>query len=109
MARPSLTDRLDQFVFNAIYSRNLVYNTCWEDPSGGPTGAGTGIRRYGAGHFERGLQRARLCIAWPQASLRRRYPRQTALLSLQIAAIRHLDHDDFFAILSVYSARNPGW
>ncbi|TLY50952.1 MAG: DUF3419 family protein, partial [Gammaproteobacteria bacterium] len=33
MSKPSLTDKLDQFVFNAIYSRNLVYNACWEDPA----------------------------------------------------------------------------
>jgi len=29
----SLTDRLDQKVFDAIYSRTLVYNTCWEYPA----------------------------------------------------------------------------
>jgi hypothetical protein len=29
----SLTDRLDQKVFDAIDSRSLVYNTCWEDPA----------------------------------------------------------------------------
>jgi UDP-2,3-diacylglucosamine pyrophosphatase LpxH len=28
----TLADKLDQRVFDAIYSRSLVYNTCWEDP-----------------------------------------------------------------------------
>ena len=31
--RPSLSDRFDQTLFNAVYSRSLVYNTCWEDPA----------------------------------------------------------------------------
>ena len=30
---PTLADRFDQKVFDAIYSRALVYNTCWEDPA----------------------------------------------------------------------------
>jgi S-adenosylmethionine-diacylglycerol 3-amino-3-carboxypropyl transferase len=29
----TLSDRIDHSVFNAIYSRSLVYNTCWEDPA----------------------------------------------------------------------------
>jgi len=33
MPKLSLRDRLDHVVFNAIYSRNLIYNTCWEDPA----------------------------------------------------------------------------
>ena len=33
MPIPNLRDKLDQKIFNAIYSRSLVYNTCWEDPA----------------------------------------------------------------------------
>ena len=33
MSKPSLIDKVDHALFNAIYSRNLVYNTCWEDPA----------------------------------------------------------------------------
>lgn len=29
----TLRDRIDQRVFNALYDRSLVYNTCWEDPA----------------------------------------------------------------------------
>jgi len=29
----TLRDRLDQNMFNALYARSLVYNTCWEDPA----------------------------------------------------------------------------
>ena len=28
----TLKDRIDQKIFNTLYSRSLVYNTCWEDP-----------------------------------------------------------------------------
>ena len=31
--RITLSDQFDQAVFDAIYSRALVYNTCWEDPA----------------------------------------------------------------------------
>lgn len=31
--RSTLRDRIDQKVFNALYSRSLVYNACWEDPA----------------------------------------------------------------------------
>ena len=30
---PTLRDRVDQKIFNAIYSRSMAYNTCWEDPA----------------------------------------------------------------------------
>lgn len=29
----TLADKFDQKLFDAIYSRSLVYNTCWEDPA----------------------------------------------------------------------------
>jgi S-adenosylmethionine-diacylglycerol 3-amino-3-carboxypropyl transferase len=29
----TLADKLDQKLFDAIYPRSLVYNTCWEDPA----------------------------------------------------------------------------
>ena len=32
MSKPSLIDKLDHALFNAIYSRSLVCNTCREDP-----------------------------------------------------------------------------
>jgi S-adenosylmethionine-diacylglycerol 3-amino-3-carboxypropyl transferase len=30
---PTVFDRIDQALFDAIYRRALVYNTCWEDPA----------------------------------------------------------------------------
>jgi S-adenosylmethionine-diacylglycerol 3-amino-3-carboxypropyl transferase len=33
MLRPtSVRERLNSRIFNAVHSRNLIYNTCWEDP-----------------------------------------------------------------------------
>jgi S-adenosylmethionine-diacylglycerol 3-amino-3-carboxypropyl transferase len=93
----TLADRLDQKVFDAIYSRALVYNTCWEDPAVdrqalnlGPedsllviTSAGCNVLDYAL----TGPQRIHAVDA---------NPRQNALLELKLAGIRALDHGDFF-------------
>lgn len=96
---PSLIDRIDQKVFDALYSRSLVYNTCWEDPavdrqvlaiSGDDammviTSAGCNVLDY--------------ALDGPKAiHAVDANPRQTALLELKLAAIRHLDFEDFFAL-----------
>jgi len=95
----SLRDRIDRRIFNAIWSRNLVYNTCWEDPAVDRaalalstddivlviTSAGCNALDYAL----QGPQRVHCVDA---------NPRQNALLELKIAAIRALDFDDFFAV-----------
>ena len=95
----TLRDRIDQKVFNAIYARSLVYNTCWEDPAVdrqalnlGPadtllviTSAGCNVLDYASV----GPRRIHAVDA---------NPRQTALLELKLAGIRHLGFDDFFAL-----------
>lgn len=96
---PTLRDRLDQRIFNALYSRSLVYNTCWEDPAvdrqalqAQPddtllviTSAGCNVLDYAL----TGVQRIHAVDA---------NPRQNALLELKIAGIRRLEHEDFFAL-----------
>lgn len=95
----AITDSLHQRVFNALYNRSLVYNTCWEDPAVdrdalhiGPsdnmlviTSAGCNVLDYA------------LCgparIHAVDAN-----PRQTALLELKLAGIRRLSHGDFFQL-----------
>jgi S-adenosylmethionine-diacylglycerol 3-amino-3-carboxypropyl transferase len=102
----TLLARLDQKVFDAIYGRSLVYNTCWEDPAVDRqalaiapddvmvviTSAGCNVLDYA------------LCgparIHAVDAN-----PRQTALLELKLAGIRHLAHRDFFAIFG--DGRHP--
>ncbi len=95
----SLIDKIDQKVFDALYSRSLVYNTCWEDPAVDRqvlsisaddvlmviTSAGCNVLDYALD--------APKTIHAVDAN-----PRQTALLELKLAAIRHLEFDDFFAV-----------
>ncbi|RTL51365.1 MAG: DUF3419 family protein [Rhodocyclaceae bacterium] len=95
----TLLDRFDQKVFDAIYSRSLVYNTCWEDPAVDRkalklgtddtmlviTSAGCNVLDYAL----LGPQRIHAVDA---------NPRQTALLELKLAAIKRLSYEDFFAL-----------
>jgi S-adenosylmethionine-diacylglycerol 3-amino-3-carboxypropyl transferase len=103
---PTLADRLDQKVFDAVYSRSLVYNTCWEDPAVDRvaldirhddtmlviTSAGCNVLDYALCAPER--------IHAVDAN-----PRQTALLELKLAGIRRLEFDDFFAMFGL--GRHP--
>jgi len=99
MSKPSLIDKLDHALFNAIYSRNLVYNTCWEDPAIdrkalalGPEDTMLVISSAGCNVLDYALLGPKRIHAVDAN------PRQIALLELKIAAIRALDYDDYFAI-----------
>jgi S-adenosylmethionine-diacylglycerol 3-amino-3-carboxypropyl transferase len=108
MQAQSLIDRLDQKVFDAIYSRSLVYNTCWEDPavdrlalSLRPQDRMLVIASAGCNVLDYALV-APACIHAVDAN-----PRQTALLELKLAGIRHLEFEDFFAVFG--DGRHPGF
>lgn len=99
MQAQSLIDRLDQKVFDAIYSRSLVYNTCWEDPAVDrlalalrPQDRMLVIASAGCNVLDYALV-APACIHAVDAN-----PRQTALLELKLAGIRYLEFEDFFAV-----------
>ena len=99
MSKPSLIDKLDHALFNAIYSRNLVYNTCWEDPAIdrqalalGPDDTMLVISSAGCNVLDYALLGPKRIHAVDAN------PRQIALLELKIAGIRALGFDDFFAI-----------
>ena len=92
-------DKVNDRIFNGIYSRSLVYNTCWEDPA---------VDRHA---LELGSEDTLLVITSAGCNVldyaltgpRRIYavdanPRQTALLELKLAGIRRLEYEDFFAI-----------
>jgi S-adenosylmethionine-diacylglycerol 3-amino-3-carboxypropyl transferase len=95
----TLRDSIDQKIFNAVCSRSLVYNACWEDPAVDRkalriqpddrmlviTSAGCNVLDYALLGPER--------IFAVDAN-----PRQSALLELKIAGIRHLEFEDFFAL-----------
>lgn len=98
-ATASLRERLDQRIFDAIWSRNLVYNTCWEDPAVdrealaiGPDDTVLVITSAGCNALDYALSGPRR-IHCVDAN-----PRQNALLELKIAGIRALAFEDFFAI-----------
>ncbi|MBS1161427.1 MAG: hypothetical protein H6R15_3846 [Proteobacteria bacterium] len=95
----TLKDRLDQKVFSALYSRSLVYNTCWEDPAVdcqalhlGPRDTVLVITSAGCNALDYALQGPARIYAVDAN------PRQNALLELKLAAIRKLGFEDFFAI-----------
>lgn len=95
----TLRDRIDQHVFNALYERSLVYNTCWEDPAVdrqalnlGPQDTVMVISSAGCNALDYALDGPARIHAVDAN------PRQNALLELKIAGIRRLDHEDFFAL-----------
>ncbi len=98
-SRPSLADRLNQRVFDALYGRSLVYNTCWEDPALDReamrlTSSDTVLMITSAGcnALDYALDAPKRIHAVDAN------PRQGALLELKMAGIRRLDHADFFRI-----------
>jgi len=102
----SLIDRLDQKVFDAIYSRSLVYNTCWEDPAIDrlaldlrPQDRMLVIASAGCNVLDYALV-APACIHAVDAN-----PRQIALLELKLAGIKYLEFEDFFAVFG--AGRHP--
>lgn len=102
MSTPNWLDKVDQVVFNAIYSRNLVYNACWEDPAIdrkalalGPDDTLLAISSAGCNVLDYALLGPKAIYAVDAN------PRQIALLELKIAGIRALEFDDYFAIFGL--------
>ncbi|HEY3301550.1 MAG TPA: BtaA family protein [Methylophilaceae bacterium] len=95
----SLKDTLDQKIFNAIYSRSLVYNTCWEDPAVDRQALKLGaddvmvvITSAGCNVLDYALEGPKRIHAVDAN------PRQTALLELKLAGIKQLAFGDFFKV-----------
>ena len=107
-AAARLAHSFDQKIFDAIYSRSLVYNACWEDPAVdrqalGVTSNDTIVVITSAGcnvldYALLGPHRIHAVDA---------NPRQTALLELKLAGIRRLSYDDFFAAFG--QGHHPGF
>jgi S-adenosylmethionine-diacylglycerol 3-amino-3-carboxypropyl transferase len=96
---PTIRDRIDQRIFDSLYRRSLVYNTCWEDPAVdrlamrlGPADRVMVITSAGCNALDYALQ-APTRIDAVDAN-----PRQNALLELKIAGIRALDFGTFFSL-----------
>ena len=86
-------------IFTHVHSNHLVYNTCWEDPridrtvmALDSTKDSVMITSAGCNALDYALDAPRSIHAVDVNF------RQNALLELKIAAIRHLDYEDFFSL-----------
>ena len=92
-------DRIDQRVFDAIYSRSLVYNTCWEDPAVDRQALALNADDIVLVITSAGCNTLDYALCGPRrVHAVDANPRQTALLELKLAGIRRLGHDDFFKV-----------
>lgn len=103
-----LAAKLSRAVFNFTHGKNLVYNTCWEDPRLDRialkltesdrllviTSAGCNALDYALDGLER--------VDTVDVN-----PRQNALLELKLAGIRQLDFETFFELFG--RGRLPDW
>ncbi len=97
--RLSLADRVDQRVFDTIYSRALVYNTCWEDPAVDRQALALGADDSVLVITSAGCNALDYALAGPRrVHAVDANPRQNALLELKLAGIRRLEYADFFAV-----------
>ncbi len=95
----SVMDWVSGRVFGMVHGKNLVYNTCWEDPrldrialQLGPTDRIVMITSAGCNALDYALCGPERIDA---VDLN---PRQNALLELKIAGIRRLEYDDFYSM-----------
>ncbi len=94
-----ITERLNHTWFRFIHGRNLVYNTCWEDPrldrEALDLGSGDrvlAITSAGCNVLDYALERPQHIYAVDLNC------RQNALLELKLAGIRRLDYESFFSM-----------
>jgi S-adenosylmethionine-diacylglycerol 3-amino-3-carboxypropyl transferase len=100
--------RAHQAMFDALYARALLYNTCWEDPAVDRAALGLApgdtllaITSAGCNVLDYALAGVRRVHAVDAN------PRQTALLELKLAGIRALAYEDFYAMFG--EGRHPGF
>lgn len=93
----SLTHWISSRMFNMVHGRNLVYNTCWEDPRLDRVALELTdkdnvlvITSAGCNALDYALTGTNHVYAVDMNS------RQNALLDLKIAAIKNLEYEDFF-------------
>src|SRR5262245_49868960 len=94
----TIADRLSSAWFRFVHQRNLVYNTCWEDPrldrealDLGPLDRVLVITSAGCNALDYALEGPEHIHAVDLNV------RQNALLELKLAGIRRLDYERFFA------------
>ena len=96
---PTATEWISNKWFGLVHGKNLVYNTCWEDPrldrvalELGPDDEVMVITSAGCNALDYTLCSPKAVHAVDMN------PRQNALLELKIAAIRRLNYSQFFSM-----------
>jgi S-adenosylmethionine-diacylglycerol 3-amino-3-carboxypropyl transferase len=96
---PTARQRLNSRLFRAVHRRNLIYNTCWEDPrldrealALGPDDRLMVITSAGCNALDY------LLAGCGEVNAVDVNPIQNALLELKVACARSLDHESFFAL-----------
>jgi len=85
--------------FKAVHGRNLVYNTCWEDPRLDRRALELGPRDRVLVITSAGCNALTYLLDGPEhVHAVDVNPRQNALLELKLAGIRELEFEDFFQI-----------
>lgn len=94
-----ISDWISRQMFNVVHRRNLVYNTCWEDPrldrqalKIGPDDTIAMLTSAGCNALDYAL------LAPKEIHCIDVNPKQNALLELKKAGIRHLDFDTFYSM-----------
>jgi len=96
---PRSIDRLHDCIFNALHSRCLVYNACWEDPAVDRRALALGPQDRVMAIASAGCNVLDYLLVEPAAvHAVDMNPRQIALLELKVAGIRALEFEDFFAL-----------
>jgi S-adenosylmethionine-diacylglycerol 3-amino-3-carboxypropyl transferase len=94
---PSARQRLSSRIFKAVHRRNLVYNTCWEDPALDREALEFSADDRVAMITSAGCNALDYLLAGAgEVNAVDVNPIQNALLELKVAAIRGLDYESFF-------------
>src|SRR5580658_6289856 len=90
---------MKRWLFDQIHKRNLIYNQCWEDPSVDHRALNITAQDRIAMITSAGCNAFDYLLHMPeQIDCVDMNPHQTALVDLKLAALRWLDHCDFFAM-----------
>ncbi|MFO0927432.1 MAG: BtaA family protein [Gemmataceae bacterium] len=99
MTRLSTRQKLNNRIFKAVHHRNLIYNTCWEDPALDRVALNLGPADRVAVITSAGCNALDYLLAGAgEVNAVDVNPIQNALLELKRAAALHLDHDSFFEL-----------
>jgi S-adenosylmethionine-diacylglycerol 3-amino-3-carboxypropyl transferase len=99
--------KLDTRIFRAVHRRNLVYNTCWEDPALDRVALDLGAADRVLVITSAGCNALDYLLAGAgEVNAVDVNPIQNALLELKTAAIQTLDYDSFFALFGKGRSRH---